>query len=262
MSKLAEQLRRIREGSGRVGFTADPAAPDRALLLVVALGRSDAQLVAQAVQDGADAIVVPWSSDGSFAEAVRAAGERLIGARLPGAIGRDVLSACREAGCTFVVFDLHAEAAVITERQLGLVLGVAYSWEDSLLRTVGELPTEALEGEPIVAGSPPLRLRDLLRLRRVLALTGRQLIMPVERSLSRSELETLVAGGVDAVEIMPALLGDSAASVGRAVREWRAAIDALPVRELRRRRERVAATLPFAGLRRAVADEEEEEDDE
>lgn len=262
MSKLAEQLRRIHDGSGRVGFTAGPAAPDRALFLMASLGRCDASLVAQAVQAGADAIIVPWATDDSFTKAIGASRERLIGARLQGAIGKDVLDVCRDAGCTFVVFDLHAEAAVLAERQLGLVIGVAYSWEDSLLRTAGELPVEAIEGEPIVAGSPPLRIRDLLRLRRVLALTGRPLIVPTERPLACSELETLAAGGVDAVELLPATLGDTVETIGRAISDLRQAIDALPTREIRRRRERVAVTVPFAGLRRTAVEEEGDEDDE
>lgn len=260
MSKLAQQLRRVRFGAAQLGFASGPSIPDRALLLLAALGRCAPELAARAAERGADAIVVPLNADAPLREVVEAAGGRIVGVRVQGAVGPNALAPCREAGCDFAIFDLHAEAAILAERQLGLVVGAAYSWEDSLLRTVGELPLDALEGEPISAGSPPLRIRDLLRLRRVLALAGRPLIVPTERDLSRGELETLVRGGVDAVEVTPVLLGDNAESVGTTVTRWREAIDALPARELRRQRERPAATLPLAGLRRAEADEEEDED--
>ncbi|MBI4507325.1 MAG: hypothetical protein HY691_17480 [Chloroflexi bacterium] len=260
MSKLAQQFRRIRFGGAQVGFTSAPSAPDRALLLVASLPRCAPELVAAAAERGADAIMFPANAGAPLREAVRAAGGRAVGARFQGAVGPDALAPCREAGCDFAVFDLHAEAAILAERQLGLVAGVASSWEDSLLRALGELPLDALEGEPINAGSPPLRIRDLLRLRRMLALAGRPLMVPAERDLSRAELEALTRGGVDAVALAPGLLGDSAAAVGGAVAQWRAAIDALPARELRRRRERAAATLPVAGLRRAEVEDEEDED--
>lgn len=261
MSKLAQELRRVRHGAARLGFVAERTRPDHALLLITALGRCDPALVASAAQSNAGAVLVPWAPSAELDEAVRAAAGRPLGVRLLGAVEAGAVEACRQAGGDFVLCDPHAQAGVLGERQLGVVMGVAYSWEDSLLRVIGDLPIEALEGEPITAASPPLRIRDLLRLRRVLALSGRPLIVPTERALSRAELEVLVESGIDAVEIAASLAGDTPAAVAATVSQWSEAVAALPARELRRRRERVAATLPFPG-QRTVAFEEEEEDED
>lgn len=263
MSTLVQQLRQVKLGSARVGFTPNVAPmPSRAMLVLVHLPRREAGLAEVALGAGADALLVDLDEAGAPAlgEIVSILGGKPCGARLEGYCPPEAVGALEEAGVDFVSFDpATAPPALLRPEKLGKVARVEQGWEDSLLRALNDLPIDAVEAALLVPPGRSLRIADLIFCRRLASLVSKPLLVPVQSRLETAELEALAELGIEALLLTGPVLGTSPQATAEATGFFRAAIDALPAHKLRRRPPRAVALLPplpSAGL----GHPEEEED--
>ena len=104
----------------------------------------------------------------------------------------------KDAGCDFVVFSSGTGLSLIGEKDLSKVLEVAAFESDSMLRTLVDLPVEALLVS-VDNGGAPLTWQDLMVLKRFGGFPNKPLMTVVTTAVSAPELEALWCAGVKAV---------------------------------------------------------------
>ncbi len=252
MSKLADLMRRAsRPETAPIGFAA-AAARQKAptLLCLVRLDGNEAGKAPEAVDKGADAVIVDGLDARKVKDIATKTGESALGVRVQKA-GREATASLREAGADFVLFDLQsAMADTLLEEKIGLVLELPVETEDMTLRLLGDLGLEA-----VVAPSPqsPLTVRQLLDLRRIAVLARTPVLVEVKPDAEASQLQALRESGVTGVIVDWSGAGKLSALKQR--------IAELPPRG-RRREERAEALLPTGVGAGHSPDEHEDDDDD
>lgn len=248
MSKLSDLIRKAsRPEPAPLGFGAHAArARTPSLLAVVRLSSGDANKTEEASKKGADAVIIDAADPGKVKDALSKAGDITFGVR-PSHADRKTVAALRESGADFVILEPESASAEATlEEKIGFVLDYRGDADDTALRLLGELGLDA-----IIVPSPPerLSLAELLKLRRLAALTRVPLLTAVKHDAEPGYLQAIRDAGVAGVVV------DSSA-IGR-LGDLKARIESLPARG-RRREERVEAVLPAA----APSPDEDFEDDD
>ena len=137
------------------------------------------------------------------------------------------------------------------DEKVGRVLQIGLSLDDGLLRTVNDLPVDAV----LAGGEAPgdsLDWQSLMQLQRLSNLLSKPLLVAVPAKLTEVEIKALWEAGVDGV-----IAGVEGAG---GLPELRRIIDGLPSRSARRRG-KSEAILPRLSPQASAADEEEEDDD-
>lgn len=248
MSKLSDLIRKAsRPEPAPLGFGAHAARSKTAsLLVIVRLSSGDANKADEASKKGADAVIIDGGDAGKLKDAAGESSAAVLGAR-PDKADRKTVSALRDAGADFVILDPDSAPAEATlEEKIGFVLDHRNEVDDTALRLLGELGLDAL-----VIPSPPerLTLAELLKLRRLAALTRVPLITPVKPDAEPGYLQALRDSGVAGVIVESSAIGKLA--------DLKARIESLPLRG-RRREERAEPLLPAA----APGHDEDFEDDD
>jgi|FLYL01.1.fsa_nt_gi hypothetical protein len=249
MSKLADRIRRAsRPAPTPLGFTSAAAAPRKSatLLALVRLNANEAGKAAEAVQKGADAVIVQNLDPGKARDAVAKAADAALGAALERA-DREAVSALREAGVDFVVLDPEGSLAdSLLDERVGYVLPAHLTEDDTALRLLGDLGIDALI---VPAPDGTLNIRKLLQLRRIFALTRTPLLTEVRPDADASTLQALRESGVVGVIV-------DSGGIGK-LEKLRERILSLPPRG-RRREEKEQPLLPLG----IAAGHDHDEDDE
>ena len=133
-----------------------------------------------------------------------------------------------------------------------LVMQIDPDLDDSLLRTIEDLPVDAFLVS--VADAPTLTLRQLMRIARVRGLTSKYLLVQLAKLPSKEEMAQFRDAGVNA------LIVDVAAHSVEDIKTCKAALDELPQMTPQRKNERPVPTLP--PIRTAAASVRHEEDDD
>lgn len=106
----------------------------------------------------------------------------------------------RDAGCDFVVFSAaDAPLTLAEDKEMGRILEVDTSMSDGMLRTVVELPVDAVLVSVAQDKGDYLTYRDLMVLQRFGGFPGKSLIVRTPAKLSGAELEALWEAGVTAI---------------------------------------------------------------
>jgi hypothetical protein len=236
MSKFIDKLNSIASGGlAPMGFRAAGAKPKPKMALVAH--------AAEAKADGADAMLVsipkaakslkkpkakiPWG--GWLKEVSAAEVKRLV-----------------EGGADFIVFPAASvSSAVLEDEKLGKIVEVEADIEASLLKSIDDLPIDAV----LIAGEKPsLTWQDLMLFRRCANILSKPLLVMVSPDVTASELQALCEAGVAGVV------------AGANLDKLRKAIDKLTVPKASKRR--AEPLLPrMGGGVGTVSEEEEEEED-
>ncbi|MPZ99709.1 MAG: hypothetical protein GEU80_10310 [Dehalococcoidia bacterium] len=202
MSKLRTRIREIgRPGDGPLGFARLAGRDERRHMLVMAQV-SDGEAARAAIEAGADVLLA--GSPSAVAAAVEAAGSRPVGVRLESGTAAEASTAV-EAGADFLVFDdARTEARALSGHDAGRVLLLDDDRSEERLRSLAGLALDA-----VLAGdaTPRMTVRDQLRLRRIVELSGAPLIIEAGTGAEEAALETwrdagaplVLVGGAEAV---------------------------------------------------------------
>jgi hypothetical protein len=236
MSKFIDKLDSIASGGlAPMGFRAAGAKPKPKMALVAN--------AAEAKAAGADAMLVsipkaakslkkpkakiPWG--GWLKEVSAAEVKRLV-----------------EGGADFIVFPVASvSSAVLEDEKLGKIVEVEADIEASLLKSIDDLPIDAV----LIAGEKPsLTWQDLMLFRRGANILSKPLLVMVSPDVTASELQALCEAGVAGVV------------AGGKIDKLRPMIDKLTVPKASKRR--AEPLLPrMGGGVGTVSEEEEEEED-
>ena len=248
MSKLAERIRRVtRPEPAPLGFAAAARKPAPTMLSLVRLSTGDAAKAREAAARGADAVIIDSADPKKLKEQAEKADSVILGVRPQKAV-REAVASLKGAGVDFAVVDAEsAMAESLLEENLGYVLALHKSPDDTTLRLLGDLGLDALL---VPAPMQPITLERLLELRRIAALSRTPLLTEITPDADSSLLQILRDSGVAGVVVEGSAIGK--------LEGLRERIAALPPRG-RRREERAEAVLP---AQPAQADEEDEGDED
>lgn len=164
--------------------------------------------------------------------------------------------ALKKAGCDFLVFTDTSPIDAMPEEEddIGTVLEVKPSLEDSLIRVINNLPVDAVLTDTVKKASIALTWHDLMSLQRLALLLTKPLLVQVSPDISSSELKAIQEADVDGIVIE--------ADPGQPdyFKAMRKTISELPPRTTKKHG-KSEALLPFSGSPQPTATPEEDEED-
>jgi hypothetical protein len=246
MSKFINELKLVSQpGSPPMGFRAAAAAPPKPrMLLVATLAETNVEGLAD-YMSGADAGLVPILKLSSGAKTVHKMSQAMPGIPWGGWLKDTSGKGAKlvEAGCDFVVFPSDTPLTMLQDSEMGKILEVGASLSEGLIKTIDDLPVDAV----LITSEPEkdnlLTWRHLMLSQRCAELSTKPLLASVPPSVGASELQALWAAGVVGVVV-------ETPPQGR-ISELRQIINKL-VFPLPSKRRRVEPLLP------RIAEEEEE----
>jgi len=260
MSRFIDKLNQVSQvvpqsiGFGRV----QPVAEKPKILLIANLTEASVDGLTDYVA-GADAglLNIPKLSSGAktLKEMSQAVPDVPWGGRLKD-IDKDEINQLVETGCDFVVFPAaNTPLALLQNDEAGKILEVETSLSEGLLRTVSELPVDAV----LIAAEQKedyfLTWHHLMLFQRFAALLTKPLLASVPSNITANELQTLWEAGVDGVVIEVAM-----EQPADRLKKLRQATDKLTFSS-RRRQEKAEALLPYIGRESNIPTEDEEEEE-
>jgi len=255
MSKFKDELRRVSQvGPQPMGFRAAPAAPPKPrMLLIATLAEADIDHLAERVA-GADAGLLQIHSLSSGTKTVQKICKAVPSIPWGGWLresGREGIKPIVDAGCDFVVFPAASSSlAILQNDEVGKILEVEPGLDPGLLKTIDDLPVDAV----LIASEKEkdyfLTWHHLMLFRRCADLLTKPLLASVPSDVAANELQALWEAGVVGVVV-------ETQPQGR-ISELRQIIDKLTFPSPRRRR-KIEPLLPrIAEEKEAVPEEEEE----
>ena len=161
-----------------------------------------------------------------------------------------------KAGCDFLVFTETSpiEAVPVEDEDIGKILQVEPSLEDSMIRVINNLPVDAVLASGSYKANASLAWHDLMSLQRLGLLLTKPLLVPVSPGISPSELKAIWEADVDGVVIE----ADTAKS--DFFKGIRKTISELPPRTAKKHG-KSEALLPYTGSTGQTGAPDEEEED-
>lgn len=258
MSKLIDKLNRVSQTAPQpLGFrTTQPAASKRKMLLIASFAQTSAENLTDYI-NGADAGLLQISSLSSGSKALQKISQAMPdipwGIRLKDS-GSGEIKPLIKAGCDFMVFAASTPLAMLQKEDAGKILEVEPSLSEGLLRTLNELPADAVLIGNAQDEDSSLTWNHLMLFQRFAALLTKPLIASAPPNTTDSELQALWDAGVDGV-----IIEIKAGQPAERLKELRRAIDKLTPTP--RKRGKVEALLPRIAERAELAAEEEEEEE-
>lgn len=259
MSKFIDDLKRACDGApAPIGFRPQKTttAPCRMQLLAV-VAPEDLDRVAGFI-DGADAVLLSVAGENPSKKRLTgfagAAGNTPWGGWLKG--NNVAIPELVKSGCDFVVFSGSTLLTAAAGEKTGKVLEVEPSITDTMLRSAGNLPVDAVFVNDDSVGEGPLTWQHLMQFQRCAALLAKPLLAPVPADAGTEELKLLWEAGVICAVV------DTEALSPEKFKALRKTIDDTRFPPRGRRRDKIDATLPRMQPEPVAAGHEEEEEDE
>jgi len=252
MSEFIRKLSRASQsGLQPIGFKAgQPMSPRLKMLLVASLAEANVDSVADYVA-GADAGLLHISKLTSGMEALGEVSQAVPdipwGGWLRGISQREMRQ-MKRVGCDFVIFPAGSSLAILQNDEVGKILEVEASLDEGLLKTIDELPVDAVLIAGEQKGDYSLTWQHLMLSWHFANSLAKPLLVSVPSRVSASELQMLWEAGVDGVIVEAGVGG---------LKDLRQAVDRLTF-PLQRRRRKAEALLPYISAELGVATEEEE----
>jgi hypothetical protein len=253
MSRFADKLKSaLQVAPPSMGFFSTARISSKPKMLLMAWANMEDFEKTQELREGADAVVVVSAKvppARTLKATAKALGEIPFGIWFEG--DAQNLKTLDGAGVDFVVFspDKMPLASIEIDKP-GRVAGIPFDLEDSLIRTLSELPVDA-----VIINSPgtaPLTLQDLMRFRRLGDWINKPLLAVVPAPITGDEIKALWDAGIDALVV--SLSGENQA----AFKELRATLDGLTLKT-KRKWMRASAIVPVVKQEEAGQSEEPDE---
>jgi len=261
MSKLIDKLIRVSKTAAQpMGFRATSEAAERPKIQIVAsVAESDIDSLADSV-DGADAVLISIPKSGLGTEALKKIPKVL--SEIPwggwlGGIAKGKIKQMIENGCDYVVFPA-ADTSVGTpsDGEVGKILQVEASLSEGMLRTINQLPVDAVFASADQKGKYDLTWHQLMIFQRIANMVTKPLLVTIPVNTAANELQVLWDAGVDGV-----VVETGAGKRAEELKKLRKVIDGLTFPTTRKREKR-EAVLPRVDKDAEVVAELEEEEEE
>lgn len=253
MSKFVETLHKVGQHLPEpLGFgpasSRESAAPH-----IMLIGKATAAEIAKdsgLLDASVDAILVESAPDGL--DAVTDALKDKVWGVMSSAIKSGDVSALKEKGCDFIVFDAaETDAAVLNDEDLGKVLTVNAGMDEHFARAAHGLAIDATLFVPD-SDLSPLTIQKLIEIEKVNGLFGKPFIMGSDAKFGADDLEAIRDGDVAALLVGLASADDIA--------KTKEAISELPRAKQRSSRGDLVAQAPSVGFMPPPPREEEPEE--
>ena len=252
MGKLTDLIKRAgRTEPEPMGFGAAARQHLPTLLLVALAGERWARAAAEAIDAGADALLLTGRpSDKEIEETVAAAKDHACGLLAPDA-SAEQLQRLHEAGLDFAVIGPGAPAAAIADEKLTLAYHLRDDLTDIQLRALDAMPFVVIYLERDAA---PTTVMRLIELQRIAGLARKPLLIQIALDSGKAELTALrdAGGALVAIDMKER-------NAAETLRKLRETIDALPRRRLHRDERPNVALSRSGGESEHQSDEEDDE---
>lgn len=240
MSRLIEKLTNARKMEARsLGFAVNkPAAEKNRMQLVAGIAAGNPDKVSTAL-NSVDAALIEVEKGGDL-KAVKKLCQAKDGLPAGGWLkveNNEILQDLSEVSCDFTVFPAASPVAITENEKVGRVMELDATIGEGLLRTVNDLPLDAV----LVSGKGKenrLTLDRLMFIRRLAYIISKPILVSIPDTLSASELQSLWDMGVSGV-FVEAVTEESAEKLGA----LRQAIEKLTPPSARKK-EKMTAILP------------------
>ena len=202
MSKFIDKMKQLSEGIPQpIGFRRTGADTKKPKLQLLASIQGKASSALTASLDTVDAGLIRPGEGVAVTGTVKKLSDTVAapwGVRIKGEEDNDFASLI-EAGADFIVFPSTAPLAGLLSKSVGRVIEVGVAAGDTMLRTLGDAPVDAV----IITRDKPedtmVTWEDLMAYRRITGIVKKPVIAPVPSVITREELQELWESGIDAV---------------------------------------------------------------
>ena len=215
------------------------------MLLIARLTAGEMKAASKLAEQGTDLFLLEDADPSRLKRALKDAPGPALGVEV-NALDGDSAAELRKAGVDFAVIPTATEASALLEKKLSFVLTLDEEVSDIALRSLRELPVDALIAPPVEA---PLTINRQLDLMRISSLSAKPILTQVTGGIPEGQLRVLRDAGVVGIIVA----GDK-----KHVGDLRKSIDGLPPRG-ERSNERMDAILPSMHPAPAEPDADEEE---
>lgn len=257
MSRFIDKLKQVSQAESQpMGFRKEKVISKPRLMFIARLSKNDIDIPSMQLT-GPDAWLLTVKQDSEIKvikEIARSIKDIPWGTMLESA-SRGGIKKAVEAGCDFIVFPPEMPLEVIEDEGLGKVLLVEASLEVSLLKTLDELPVDAIIITGEQAKGVALTWRHLMLFRRFAGISNKPLLVSVPLAITGDGLQAIWEAGISGVIVEAA-----AEQPADEFKKLSLVIDSLAPPS-KRRRTKMRAIVPKLREETApIADEEKEED--
>ena len=257
MSRLIDKLTKIRQiESQPMGFALGRVTSESSRMQLLAyLSSENVNKLFDSVSS-ADAILVEITKSDSVATLEKLCRSK-NGAPTGGWLKTSASGTLKKAlniTCDFIIFPSDTELNVIPKEKVGRILVVEASWSEGLLRTINDLPVEAV----LLAGSEAeatLTLNRLMLFQRLIYMVNKPVLVSTPANLTDTELQALWDMGISGIVIQ---VSDDESAKG--LSELHKYIERLAPPAFRKKN-RASAILPRPSVEEPKTEENEEEDE-
>jgi hypothetical protein len=203
MSRLIDQLKRVRQTEPQpMGFMLGKAVSEKPRMPLIALIQSENKEILTAIPDSVSAVMVEVSKadDLETLDKICHSGEKIIGGTWLKVSGSGALKKAFSTACDFVVFPPATALNLIPKEKPGCILELDAALSEGFLRTVNDLPVEAvlIFGKDIES---PLTLTRLMQVQRIAYMVSKPIIMCISVAYSEAEMQALWNAGISAAVV-------------------------------------------------------------
>jgi hypothetical protein len=258
MSKLIKKLNCVRQPEPQpMGFVSINASSPKSRMQIIALVGAEILENAEDLLKTADGLFLESHSSAEIKaiEKYCQSGENIpAGIRLKD-VGDKSLKKALDSSCDFLVFDASAPVSLTKKAKIGRVLDLDINLGEGMLRTVSDLPVDAVMLS-VDSGDSSLTVRHLMLLQRVAGMVNKPLLVSVSDEISQSELQSLWDMGICGLVV--GLSDQKSIEKLKNLRENIAKLEAPAFRK----KPKMTAILPQTRLETSEVDKEDDDDGE
>jgi hypothetical protein len=260
MSRLIDTLLKTSQTAPQpMGFRTARQAESVPKILLVAGLDPEAKEVSADYLAGATAALIRQGKSQTTAEAIGTMTANLPG--IPWGVcleGSDekVATELIDAGCDFLIIPSAGLVSAVPDNDdVGKILQVESSLKDTLLRTLNNLPVDAVFTSDIYQSGEPVNWDHIISIKRMTSLLNKPLLVPISIKTTESELKALREAGVEGA------VADIEPGKPDGIKQLRELIDKLPPPSTRKHG-KTEAILPRIGGGAGEETPEKEDDEE
>ena len=254
MSRLIEKLKQTSQAKlPPMGFGRAQKAVKPKMMLIAVLNQADAAGAAQLVGE-VDAILLKVEDETLLAEVLKKIAENMKD--IPFGVLLRKNSGLKETaaiGFDFIAFPLESSIEIIEDEDIGRLLVIESAMEKELLRTIGDMPLDAVLVGSEKAKQSHFTWRHFMIFRGIAAISGKPLLLSITTETGKDELQLLWEAGVAGVVVET--------NVSAEIKKLNWIIDNLKP-PLKKRKDKTSAILPLMREEAAATIEEDIEEEE